>query len=58
MNERKGSEFKGSGVPAEYEPPMVLRLGSLATITANQVQVNSDDAVTADNAYPNPIEAS
>lgn len=51
-------ELKNTQVKGEYVPPVVLRLGSSAKITANQSQVNSDDAVTADNAFPNPTESS
>ncbi len=51
-------ESKGTGGKGEYAAPVVLRLGSSAVITAAQMQANSDDAISPDNAFPNPTESS
>lgn len=47
-------ELNDSGWKTEYVRPVVIRLGSSAAITAGQNQLNSDDAVNPDNAFPNP----
>ncbi|EPC04234.1 hypothetical protein L861_02655 [Litchfieldella anticariensis FP35 = DSM 16096] len=52
---RELDKARGKG---EYVPPILLRLGSSADITAAQMQANSDDGVNADNAFPNPTESS
>jgi hypothetical protein len=50
-------EKKNQGREGSYMPPGVMRLGSLADITAGQNQLNSDDAVNPDNAFPNPTDS-
>ncbi len=47
-------ELNDSGRKGEYTPPIVLRLGSTEAMTTGQVQTNSDDAISPDNAFPNP----
>jgi hypothetical protein len=39
---------------ATYVPPALKRLGTISELTQAAGLVNSDNGLTADNAFPNP----
>lgn len=51
-------ELKNSASKGEYSPPVVIRLGSSADITAGGPAANADGGDLTDTAFANPGESS